>query len=63
MMVQTSFLEIYGFGNILHRGAMEPLLTKNLRRSLENCVSGHRISLPNGRLTDNTLGGFESQGY
>ena len=61
-MVQAGFLQVYRFGNILHGGAVEPFLAKDLRRGFKDVFSCHWLSLPNGRLMNNTVAGMACQG-
>src|SRR5215207_2655599 len=50
MMIETGFLQTDSLSNIVHGRAMESLLAKDLCCRFENVFSGHKYSLPNGRL-------------
>jgi hypothetical protein len=49
MMIQAGLLQVHGNSDIGHGGAMKSLLPEYLGRRIENVVSGHEFSLPNGR--------------
>jgi hypothetical protein len=49
VVIQAGFLQVDRPGNILHRGSVKAFLSEDLSSSVQDLVSGHHASLPNGR--------------